>query len=543
MAAARARTASRGSAPREAVKKAAFAWVDDNAGTISRWHDTIWDFHEPAWREYRSAAWYVDILKRAGFDVEAGSGGMPTAFCAVWSNGRGKGPVIGGYAEYDAVPGNSQERVPFEKPRAGVHPWAAGHTDPHSSLGIGALAGVLAAKHAMETHKIKGTLKFMGEPAEKVCGSKPVHAAKGYYDDMDAAICWHPSFGAGRANTAILDTHCGSYWSKVYTFECVAPETWSGMGAGGQGSSAHTVARAPGAIDALMLMYATCKTTKEAMLPHTGTWTINEAILATGHATSDNLAPRFSQIQYSWRAPTLAMQGRIAEVLDNNAKHVAAMTHCHLRSAWVTKTRVGLPNHAMAHLTYQNLALAGAPRWGEEARKFGRAIQKSLGIKPMADPILDRMQRLATPEATEAEMRAQLPAWQRNYTSDDYVDWTWHTPTARLIVGRCTLKSPKPGYEYPAWAWNALGGYPATIDPTTLVAAKTIAGTTLDLLTKPGALKKAKDEFRKRTGGGIGGKDWVAPLLPKAFQPPIHFGWPEYVTTVRGTEWVIPTGA
>ena len=53
-------------------------------------------------------------------------------------------------------------------------------------LGVGALAGFLAAKAAMEKYGIGGTLVFFGEPAEKVCGSKPVHAAKGYYDDADA---------------------------------------------------------------------------------------------------------------------------------------------------------------------------------------------------------------------------------------------------------------------------------------------------------------------------------------------------------------------
>ncbi|MSP83584.1 MAG: amidohydrolase [Alphaproteobacteria bacterium] len=523
----------------DAVKKSAFDWVGANRDRLSEWHATVWDFHEPAWREYRSAAWYVDLLRREGFDVEEGSGGMPTAFCARWGKG---GPVIGGYAEYDAVPGNSQDRVPREKPREGVHRWAAGHTDPHSALGIGALGGLLAAKHAMETHKIKGTLKFMGEPAEKVCGSKPIHAAKGYYDDMDAAVCWHPSFGAGRANTLVWDTHCGAYWSKVFTFECLAPETWAAMGAS-EGASAHTIARAPGAIDAVCLMYTTTKYTKESMLPHTGTWTINEAILAAGQATSDNLAPRFSQIQFSWRSPTLAMQERINSVLDNNAEHVAKITHCALRSAWVTKTRVGLPNHAMAEICYRNLELAGPPMWAETARAFGREIQKNLGFEPMADPILDNMQRLSSPQETEAMVRSQLPPWQLNYTSDDYVDYTCQTPTARLIVGRCTLKSPMAGYQYPAWAWNALGGYAPTIDPSVISAAKCIAGTKLDLITQPGELARARAEFALRTGGGVGGSTWVAPLLPKNFPAPIHFRWPEYVTTPRGHEWWIPEGA
>ena len=237
---------------------------------MSDWHSTIWDFHEPAWREYRSAAWYVERLRAEGFTVEEASGGMPTAFCATWGE---DGPVIGSYAEYDAVPGNSQDRVPYRCPRPGVHRSAAGHTDPHSALGISALAGVLAAKHAMEKHGIKGRLKFLGEPAEKTCGSKPVHAAKGYYDDMAAAVSFHPSFGAMRANTTILDTHCGCYWSCVYTFECDEPETWGQVTQGRNMANAHTMARAPGANDALCLMYTTTKYTKEAMFPHTGTWT------------------------------------------------------------------------------------------------------------------------------------------------------------------------------------------------------------------------------------------------------------------------------
>ena len=92
-------------------------------------------------------------------------------------------------------------------------------------------------------------------------------------------------------------------------------------------------------------------------------------------------------------------------------------------------------------------------------------------------------------------------------------------------------------------SWNALGGYPATIDPTIFSAARAIAGSILDLVTRPDALAKAKAEFAERTGGGIGGRKWVGPLLPKSFPAPIHFRWPEYVTTPRGEEWWIPTGA
>lgn len=526
-------------APMTAVKRTAFDWVGAHERWLSERHSEVWNFHETAWREYKSATWYVKLLKKQGFAVEEGSATMPTAFVARFGSGK---PVIASYAEYDAVPGNSQDPVPYEKPRDGVHRYAAGHTDPHSALGLGALGGVLAAKAAMKKHKLKGTLVFFGEPAEKVCGSKPVHAAHGYYDKLDACISFHPAFSTTHANTVVWDTHCGSYWSRIYTFECPHPESWAGMGAA-PGASAHTVARAPGAIDAVCLMYMSSKMTKEAMLPHTGTWTINEAILAAGQATADNLAPHFSQIQYSSRAPTLAMQERIFAVLDNNAEQVAKIAHCTVRKEWVTKTRPGLPNHAISALTYANLALAGAPVYGDAAKRFGREIQKNLGLKPMADPMHPAMSVLCDPAEDEARMRAILPPWQKNYTSDDYTDYTWHCPTARLIVGRATLQAPKPDYQYPAWVWNALGGHPATIDPTIFSAARAIAGSILDLLTRPDELAKAKAEFAERTGGGIGGKRWVGPLLPKEFPAPIHFRWPEYVTTPRGEEWWIPEKA
>ncbi|MFP6740354.1 MAG: hypothetical protein VCD33_01815 [Alphaproteobacteria bacterium] len=84
----------------------------------------------------------MERLRAEGLTVEEGSAGMPTAFCATWcADGGEDGPVIGSYAEYDAVPGNSQQAVPYQAPREGVHRWAAGHTDPHSGLGIGALGG------------------------------------------------------------------------------------------------------------------------------------------------------------------------------------------------------------------------------------------------------------------------------------------------------------------------------------------------------------------------------------------------------------------
>ncbi len=44
------------------LKQAAIDWVEARKNWLSRTHMDIWHFHEPAWREYRSADYYVELL-------------------------------------------------------------------------------------------------------------------------------------------------------------------------------------------------------------------------------------------------------------------------------------------------------------------------------------------------------------------------------------------------------------------------------------------------------------------------------------------------
>ena len=506
-------------------------------GEISDWTRQIWDYGETAWREYRSCAFYVDLLRREGFEVEEGSAGMPTAFCATWANGDG--PTIGGYAEYDGIPGNCQAAEPRQTPRAGLGPHAGGHTDPHSALGMGALGGFLAAKAAMQAHDIKGRLKFFGEPAEKLRGSKPIHAAAGYYDDLDAAISFHPFYMAPYCNTVRWDTHCGVGYGAIYEFTCDAPETWMAGGDASPIPASHAAARAPGATDAMVQMYQSAKALREHVMAPGQSWSMNETILAHGQATADNIPAQMAQIMYFIRISEVSEANHIIRGLDHFAEAAARLTHCNWRRHWVAKSRPGLPNHMLARATYANLQTVGAPQWGVEAADFARAIQRELGLDAMEQPFLPMISELIDPEEAEARIRQTLAPAQRHFTSDDYTEYCWHAPTVRLYLGRPALAAP-PGFAYPAWAMNALGGHRPCIDPMTRVAAQVVAMTALDCLTDPTMLAAAQEEFRDRTGGGIGGKNWLAPLCDHA--PPLDFRWPEYITTARGTDWVIPTG-
>jgi aminobenzoyl-glutamate utilization protein B len=522
------------------AKQVALDWVDRNAAELSAWTTTIWDFAEPAFREYRSAAWYVKTLQDEGFTVEAGSGGMPTAFCATYTTGPG--PTVATYAEYDAVPGNCQAATTREEPRPGLSRHAAGHTDPHSALGMSALGGALAAKAAMDVVGLGGTLKVFGEPAEKLRASKPIHAAKGYYDALDAAVSYHPHWALPLCNTVVWDTHCGVGFNYVYAFRCDDAGAWLADGDGGRPQNPHYASRAPGATDALLLFLQLNESLRRSMLPMSGFWSFNEAILTTGQATADNLVPQLAEVDYMVRTDTLDEAEAISRVMDSNAEAAAKAGFCTWEKIWVAKSRAGIPNHALSRAAYANLERVGAPVWGDDAVQVAREIQANLGLDPMERPFQPETERVHDPEEIERERRLALPVGQRHLSSDDYTEYTWHCPTARLYVARPALVAP-PGYRYPAWVANALGGIPATIDPSVRVAAKTIGATLVDLLADGELLAAAQAEFRERTGGGIGGARWEPPMLPADFRPPVELRWPEYITTARGEEWWIPTRA
>jgi aminobenzoyl-glutamate utilization protein B len=158
----------------------------------------------------------------------------------------------------------------------------------------------------------------------------------------------------------------------------------------------------------------------------------------------------------------------------------------------------------------------------------------------MPNPIEESCERLTAPEDYDAVQRRAMPGWQQFSGSDDYVEYCWYAPSARFWTSKAFPRSPYPGHVYPMWASNALGGIRSTIDPAIFLASKTLGASVVELLTEPGVLAKAQEEFRERTGGGQGGKNWVGPLFSPDVDPPVDLRWPEYIDTPRGHEWWIP---
>ncbi|END72702.1 amidohydrolase [Escherichia coli] len=161
--------------------------------------DQIWDHPETRFEEFWSAEHLASALESAGFTVTRNVGNIPNAFIA--SFGKGK-PVIALLGEYDALAGLSQQ-AGCAQPTS-VTPGENGHGCGHNLLGTAAFAAAIAVKKWLEQYGQGGTVRFYGCPGEEGGSGKTFMVREGVFDDVDAALTWHPEAFAGMFNTRTL---------------------------------------------------------------------------------------------------------------------------------------------------------------------------------------------------------------------------------------------------------------------------------------------------------------------------------------------------
>lgn len=124
---------------------------------------------ELAFDEHQSAAELIAVLDEAGFQIDKGVGGLPTAFTAT----RGTGDlVIGICAEYDALP-------------------EVGHACGHNLIAASAVGAALGLAEIVDDLGI--TVKLIGTPAEEHGGGKVLLLEAGVFDDLTCAMMIHPA--------------------------------------------------------------------------------------------------------------------------------------------------------------------------------------------------------------------------------------------------------------------------------------------------------------------------------------------------------------
>ncbi|WP_217237966.1 amidohydrolase [Streptomyces sp. AC555_RSS877] len=145
-------------------------------GEVAARAERLWDIAltlhtepEYAFEEHRAAALLCGELAWEGFTVERGVAGLPTAFSARW--GARPRPAVALLLEYDALPG-------------------LGHACGHNLIAAAGLGAALAARAVLPTDA--GTVQAVGTPAEEGGGGKVTEVEAGLFDDVDAALMFHP---------------------------------------------------------------------------------------------------------------------------------------------------------------------------------------------------------------------------------------------------------------------------------------------------------------------------------------------------------------
>ena len=133
--------------------------------------------------EVQSSAWVAGVLADAGFAVEMGVAGLPTAFTAT----VGRGPLtVGICAEYDALPG-------------------IGHACGHNIIAAAAAGAGLALLPLVDDLGL--TVKVFGTPAEEGGGGKIFMLERGAFDGVHAAMMVHPAPAERETMTCLAVSH------------------------------------------------------------------------------------------------------------------------------------------------------------------------------------------------------------------------------------------------------------------------------------------------------------------------------------------------
>ena len=96
----------------DADKELVLKEIQEKAEMYKKAAKDIWSYAELGFQEDKSTGKLQDMLKEAGFAIQTGVSGMPTAFVATYGKGK---PVLGILAEFDALPGLSQDSLPERK--------------------------------------------------------------------------------------------------------------------------------------------------------------------------------------------------------------------------------------------------------------------------------------------------------------------------------------------------------------------------------------------------------------------------------------------
>jgi aminobenzoyl-glutamate utilization protein B len=448
--------------------------------------DHIWKLAEIRFKEYKSATAHVALLEEEGFTVTRNVAGIETAFVA--ESGRG-GPVIGFLGEYDGLAGLSQDAGAAE-PRTST-PGAVGHGCGHNLLGAGAALAAVALRNHLMAAGIKGTVRFYGCPAEEGGSGKTFMARAGAFDDLDAAVSWHPGCFAGVMSRSSLSNF------QVY---------WRFTGRASHAAGAPHLGRS--ALDAVELMNIGVNFLREHM---PASARVHYSITDAGGVSPNVVQPR-AEVLYLIRAPEVAQARALFARVRKIAEGAALMTET-AGDLEIDKACSNIvPNMTLAAAMHENLTGIGPVPFDAQDAAFASQIRETLTAEDVAHSI----EMYGTPDAASSVLYGAPvpldPTPRLLGGSTDVGDVSWIVPTVQMW-GACFAVGT-PGHS---WQLVAQGTSPAA-HKGMVHAAKVMAATGLEAITDPALLDRAKTELHER----VGGEGYRCPIPDEVVPPPLR---------------------
>lgn len=445
------------------------ASVDAYAPRMAEVADVLWQTAELGYLEWQSSALLQQELRAAGFSVEAGVAGMPTAFVARAGNGRG--PTIALLAEMDALPLMGQAAVPVASPLHGQ----PGHACGHNLFGAGTVAAARAVAQWLRDSGQDGEVRVYGTPAEEGGSGKVYMVRAGLFDDVDAVLHWHPSDTNSAAQSRSMANVNGRFrFSGVASHASIAPE------------------RGRSALDGVEAMNHMANLMREHVPPETR---IHYTISDGGGAP--NVVPAGAEVWYYVRHPQPDVVREVFARLQRAAEGAAMGTGTTVRYAPLGGVYGLLPNDTLGQALDGALRDTGVRAPDASGRAFAEAIARTLDTP--ADP---------QTMSTIADYRSD----GFSHASTDVGDVSWSVPTAGLSTATWAAGTPAHSWQATAASGHALGHAGAQ------TAARALALATIRLMRAPAQLQQAREELDRRRGSDFS----YRPLLERD-APPLDY--------------------
>jgi aminobenzoyl-glutamate utilization protein B len=465
-------------------------WIETNQKTFTDLSNAVWGYAELGYREVESSSLLIKTLEEAGFTLEKGVADIPTAFTASYTNGAG--PVIAILGEFDALPGLSQECVPYKQPLVNGAP---GHGCGHNLLGVAGIASCFALKQMLADGELKGTIRYYGCPAEEGGAAKAFMAKAGLFNDVDICLTWHPD-----AFNATSWANCLANYRVVFKFH---------------GKPAHAAAdpyNGRSALDAVELMNVGVNYLREHMIPGARI----HYVITNGGGTAPNVVPAEAASLYSVRAPRMDQLIPLYERVKDIARGAALMTGTELEIDLNSGMSNMLLNETINNVLQGKLEEVGAPKFSPEDFAFAAEINKTIPSDSLEESGvsygLDAGAIFALKDALLHE--SVLPPYKSEIVqpgSTDVGDVSWVVPTGQIVTACMALGTP--GHSWQIVAQGRMGiGHKGM-----LYAAKVMAVAAVDFMQDPELVRKAQAEFNKL----LAALNYISPI-PEGLKPPIN---------------------